>query len=55
MYRNPCRYCGANLDPGETCDCMKDEREELSLSDIKSSEYGVDTSYIYPNKEKIPD
>lgn len=22
MY-NPCPYCGANLDPGEVCDCLQ--------------------------------
>jgi hypothetical protein len=22
-YSNQCPYCGANLDPGEKCDCKK--------------------------------
>ena len=22
MYYHVCPYCGANLDPGESCDCM---------------------------------
>lgn len=22
-YYHTCQYCGANLDPGERCDCMK--------------------------------
>lgn len=25
-YYRPCPYCGANLDPGERCDCW-DEKE----------------------------
>ncbi len=24
MYFNTCEHCGANLDPGEPCDCRKD-------------------------------
>ncbi len=27
FYR-PCPYCGANLDPGERCDCRMDEKKE---------------------------
>lgn len=23
----PCPDCGANLDPGETCDCRKEEQD----------------------------
>ncbi len=23
-----CEYCGANLDPGEYCDCMEREKEK---------------------------
>lgn len=23
-YYHTCPYCGANLDPGESCDCQKD-------------------------------
>lgn len=26
-YRE-CPYCGAHLDPGEKCDCQKDEEDE---------------------------
>jgi len=29
-YYNKCPNCGANLDPGETCDCMEHEPEESS-------------------------
>ena len=26
-YYYTCPYCGANLDPGETCDCQKDHND----------------------------
>ena len=26
MYYNVCPYCGANLDPGERCDCTETEK-----------------------------
>lgn len=26
-YFNICPYCGANLDPGERCECQKKEQE----------------------------
>lgn len=25
MYYNVCEFCGAHLDPGETCDCQKEK------------------------------
>jgi len=31
-YFTTCVHCGANLDPGETCDCNR-EIEELKRSD----------------------
>lgn len=27
-YYGTCPLCGANLDPGETCDCQRNETEE---------------------------
>lgn len=35
-YYRTCSYCGANLDPGERCDC-RDER----LSPPKSQTFGI--------------
>ena len=26
-YRYKCPYCGANLDPGERCDCRNEQEE----------------------------
>lgn len=28
MYYNRCERCGAYLDPGERCDCEREERQE---------------------------
>lgn len=35
MYYKTCAYCGASLDPGETCDCQieKDETPVLDCSE----------------------
>lgn len=34
-YYKPCPYCGANLDPGEKCDCEIRRREEsMSISKL---------------------
>lgn len=30
-YFNVCRYCGANLDPNEKCDCRKVPQKEKAL------------------------
>ena len=38
MYYNTCPLCGANLDPGEKCDCEKIQqaKREEQLPSIKS-------------------
>lgn len=40
MYYNVCPDCGANLDPGERCDCKseKKRREEIYRSMIRVDE-----------------
>lgn len=30
-YYNTCRICGANLDPGEPCDCEKEKVREQNF------------------------
>lgn len=36
-YYNTCPYCGANLDPGEPCDCMKEkEKRKRFYEDVTS-------------------
>lgn len=34
MLYNTCQQCGANLDPGEQCDCKKDDLEAIGLERI---------------------
>lgn len=33
MYYNECSFCGANLDPGEKCECQecKEHKKELQV------------------------
>lgn len=45
-YSNPCPYCGANLDPGEKCDCQ--EKKENGLPDANQ------TSPMRDDKSHIP-
>ncbi len=42
MYYNVCEYCGANLDPGERCDCQdrKKKQEEFLLRMINPGSDG---------------
>lgn len=37
MYYHTCEKCGANLDPGEVCDCEKVQTEEMDEDDIKAT------------------
>lgn len=38
-YFRPCPYCGANLDPGERCECMdKEERMDRLFASIFQEE-----------------
>lgn len=32
-YYNTCPYCGANLDPGERCDCLDENEEDENEED----------------------
>lgn len=45
---NTCPYCGANLDPGEKCDCRSKETPLEPLSDFLHKELG----YV-PTDEEI--
>lgn len=31
MKYEVCRYCGAHLDPGEKCDCQKEEQKNIRM------------------------
>ncbi len=55
MFFNTCEYCGANLDPGERCDCRDIKKERTAEASapinkniispyersVKSNEYDV--------------
>ena len=34
-FYNTCQYCGANLDPGEYCDCKKAATPEPTATEIR--------------------
>ena len=38
-YYNQCKNCGANLDPGETCDCVREKRVKEYSTPISLIEY----------------
>ena len=40
-YYWTCPHCGANLDPGERCDCQ-DEQEEPADTDINQQNFKED-------------
>ena len=43
MGYKTCPYCGANLDPEETCDCQKvNKKRETSASEFPYSNLNVD-------------
>lgn len=39
MQYNVCPYCGANLDPGERCDCQDCEEGERKGKDGKKCDH----------------
>lgn len=39
MYARPCPFCGANLDPGEHCDCREKTKEnEILFAEVLKTE-----------------
>lgn len=58
LYYRTCPYCGANLDPGEGCDCQKEEAAP-DATNIESGKVESDlpdhesTSILSKNKEEI--
>ena len=58
-YHRTCPVCGANLDPGERCDCQ-DEKTAADAANIddgkveqKSDELQCSASSVNENKEEI--
>lgn len=41
-YYTPCPFCNSNLDPGESCDCIREqkERDELYSKSLKKIDEG---------------
>lgn len=37
-WYNTCEYCGANLDPGEKCDCQSEESDPPKIIIFKEPE-----------------
>ena len=45
MYYNSCPFCGANLDPGESCDCQE-QRQESKL-DVQVADSSSENISMY--------
>lgn len=37
-YYKTCPYCGAHIDPGETCDCTESKREQIKAEILELTE-----------------
>lgn len=42
MYYNKCPLCGANLDPGEPCDCQEEKKSKKKLQLKNQREHGIE-------------
>jgi len=51
-YYHTCEYCGANLDPGEICDCIKKENSYKNKT-IKIISTGYNKNNIKKLAEKL--
>lgn len=54
MYR-VCPLCGSSLDPGETCDCQREQvretRSQTIKTDAEGAHYGKNLSTDFPKAE----
>lgn len=50
MYRK-CPFCGANLDPGEICDCK--EKAAPDVEDPEAAQMKIITNNLADNKTKV--
>lgn len=48
MLFNTCTYCGANLDPGERCDCTDIKKERTAEASAPTN-----NSIISPNEGSV--
>lgn len=44
-YYNTCPKCGANLDPGEPCDCEVEEKSDYTMQNVKTDK--VTGQYVF--------
>ena len=57
-YFKACPHCGANLDPGEVCDCRDKERAAQGATNtedggVEQIERAVSASIINETEEKV--
>ena len=52
MYYDICPYCGAHLDPGEQCDCMKDKQDHTADKAQEQSKAAKETE-LYERQRKV--
>lgn len=52
-YYNTCSRCGANLDPGELCDCEQEEKrtQEIFSQKMRVSSSTGQLSFIFDRKD----
>jgi len=52
-YYNTCPRCGSNLDPGEKCDCEKEDKQktEYILQHIEVSKETGQLSFVWNGRE----
>jgi len=53
-YYRTCPYCGANLDPGERCDCRDNEKAAADAANIDGGWDGIenDNTLFHPYSTK---
>lgn len=52
-YYNTCPDCGAHLDPGEACDCVKEDELQEFISLIKRLTPEELTNYLQQVRELV--
>jgi hypothetical protein len=55
MYGRICPLCGANLDPGEKCDCQEKEETASGGNDTESGKQNKPDAILASNGGKIND
>ena len=58
MYYHTCKFCGANLDPGEKCDCQMNTTEKKNaykrqLAHILNKKYMAHNGHCNMSERKM--